>query len=440
MRHERCELPGRGVLIRRVQEALHIAGCAVDAALRHAAQADAPHGRESNLEAGRFSASARPLVVRKVVAEAAMLLRCAAFLRDVDGQIKGAIDELAQRLVPSARGEWLLTALCLEPAFALDHSAAHIHLTALGYRDAAVDRLLTEIFEDESLVAPERLPNHDLEHQWLKSIWLEDDYTAPAALLARTCAAGPIDALAFRLHDIYAFTHVVLYASDMGRRAAQWPRPLRDVIGDVDAALAIAIDAENFDVAAELIWTWPMLRLPWSPAASFSFRVLSAVQDAHGFLPGPEYSDEERDSMPEDLRDEYVLRTSYHATLVMGFACAAALRASPNQLPVVTPPNKKGGAGDGLLCLLRNQTTEPRWRDVFSRLDCSDRDLLTEFVFAIALRRAQVSSDLALLRDTLSLGLHCDMIEHPIARQALTLLRRANLLGKISAARCVASA
>src|SRR5687768_1656490 len=107
-----------------------------------------------------------------------------------------------------------------------------------------------------------------------------------------------------------------------------WPRSLEDIARDAEAALAAAFDADNLDLAAELIWTWPMLRLQWSPVATFGFGILAAAQDLHGFLPGPGYSAGDYERLPSDLRDEYVLRTSYHTTLVMGFVCGAALRAA----------------------------------------------------------------------------------------------------------------
>jgi hypothetical protein len=433
MRHDQGELWDLGDLIRRVQQSLDIAGHAVDAALRHEPQNDPHEGRSSDLEADKVFAKIRPLVVIKVVAEAAMLLRCVTFLRHVDDQIASTIDELPERLILPARGKQLLAALCLEPALALDHAAAHIHLTDIGYRDAAVDRMLIEIFQGEVIGGPERLPNHELEHQWLRGIWLGDDGDASADLLARTCIARPLDVLGSRTQDLYAFTHVVLYASDMGRRFPQWPRPLKEIAGDADTALAAAVDADNFDLAAELIWTWPMLRLPWSPAATFSFGVLAATQDAHGFLPGPGYSAHDCEGLPKDLRDEYVLRTSYHATLVMGFVCATALRAALAPPVAVYPVAESGGTIDMILRLLRDQSHEPRWRSAFFHLDAKRRESLAEFVFSIALRRARASHDLELVRESLGVALRCDLVDGSTAHQALALLRRATMLGQMSA-------
>src|SRR6185436_1156553 len=132
------------------------------------------------------------------------------------------------------------------------------------------------------------------------------------------------DALRASRYDVYAFTHLVLHATDMGQRPVQWPRGGAPLTADAEAALALALDADNLDLAAEVLWTWPMAGLAWTPAAAFAFALLARVQDEHGFLPGPEYRREvgkvgqsgEPGAAPWS---RHALRTSYHSTFVMGF-------------------------------------------------------------------------------------------------------------------------
>ena len=410
-------------LIRRSRLAFDIANRALTAAIEHEAQPDA----------GAAPLGAGPLVVAKVVAEATMLLRSAAFLRQTDDEIACLIDELAQRLSPYARGESVLVALCRDPARALDSAAAHIHLRALGYDNQPFDRLLAEIMEHED-VGGERLPNHDLERQWLKNIWLGISHgpMVDADLLNRTCIARPLDALASTTSDLYAFTHVVLYASDMGRNPIDLPRPASEIVADAEAALAAAIDAENFDLAAELLWTWPMLGLPWSPAAIFSFGLLADVQDIHGFLPGPGYSAPDYADLDEDQRDDYVLRTSYHATFVMGFLCLAALQSGLS--PAVVVPSKSGRAVDSIMPLLNADARNSGWLSRLIYLDTGHQESLAEFMLTIALRRARAAHDLELVHDGLRVALACGLTDGPAVQQSLDLLRRATLLSQMTSA------
>jgi hypothetical protein len=203
-----------------------------------------------------------------------MLMRCAAVLRAEDAAVGMAIDTLARLLVPHARGPSVLVQLCREPGRAIEHAAAHVYLSDAGHRDEAFEGFLREALEGERIGGPERLPNHALECHWLEQIRSGEVENAPvdAALLADTCIASQLDVLGSSTLDLYAFTHVVLYATDMGRRAVRWPRPVDEIVAGAQAALAAALDADNFDLAAELLWTWPMLRLPWGPAASFAFQ------------------------------------------------------------------------------------------------------------------------------------------------------------------------
>jgi hypothetical protein len=322
--------------------------------------------------------------------------------------------------------------MCLEPARALDHAAAHIYLTDLGHQNAHVDRLLTEILQAEEIGGAECLPNHDLERQWLKGIWSggEDEATNVAGLLARTCMARRLDALRCAAPDLYAFTHVVLYATDMGRRPVQWPRGVADIVADAEAGLAVAVDADNFDLAAELLWTWPMLGLTWSPAASFCFKILTAVQDYHGFLPGPDYSAQDVAGLSQERQDEYVLRTSYHATLVMGLLCAVLRYDLGAPVPSAAAPASTG-AIDLILPLLQSRSRDSQWESFFSQLDATDRESLAGFVLTVALRRAAASDDLGTVRLSLRIALDSGVIDPPAVHQGLALLCRSTLLGQI---------
>ena len=417
-------------LIRRSRLAFDIAKRALAAAVRHDARTANNVRQDHDADDALFGAG--PLVLAKVVAEATMLLRSGASLRRTDDEIARLIDELAQRLIPYARQESVLVALCRDPARALDHAAAHIHLGALGYPDEPFDRLLGEILKDED-VGGERLPNHDLERQWLRSIWSGGLHgpIVDADLLDRTCIARPLDALGSSTADLYAFTHVVLYASDMGRTPIALPRAVSEIVADAEAGLAAAIDAENFDLAAELLWTWPMLGLPWSPAAIFCFGLLAEMQDIHGFLPGPGYSARDCANVPEDQREEYILRTSYHATFVMGFLCLAALQSGLS--PPVTVPCKglSARAMVSVMPLLNANARNAGWHGRFMQLDAGCRGSLVGFVLTIALRRARAAHDLDLVRNGLHVALRCGLTDGPAVHQSLDLLRRAMLLSQV---------
>lgn len=414
----------RDDLVRRVLQAMDIAAAAVAAAVEDEEGAG-DHGRIMALGPAGAGVKVRPLLVEKTVAEAAMLMRCATQVGRESPDVARVMGALARQIISRARPQSLWVGAVREPGLALDHLAAHIHLGELGYGDHRFDQLVSEALRDD-VGGPERLPSQELERRWLADTWtgLADESRERTRLIARTCVARPLDVLGAATSDFYAFTHVILHATDMGRRSVRWPRPQRDIVADAEAALAAALDADNFDLAAELLWTWPMLGRPWSRAASFGFAVLAAVQDAHGFLPGPEYTDAECDRLPRQLRTGYVLRTSYHATLVMGFLCAAALRsglAPPTEMESLGP---RSGVADVAERLIEARAQEPHWRRALAGLDGDRRQSLAGLVVTIGLRRARAANDLSRLRECLSVALECDVVDGPAVRQALALLRR----------------
>ena len=409
----------RLALIRRVQLAFAVTRDAVT-------QASKDDVRPGSADAAPYT---RPLVLQKVVAELSMLLGC---VRGVSPSLTPTVDEIARELGPLARGFDHLARLCQEPALALDHAMAHIHLAAIGYPDEHTDRVLELIVREHSAGSPERLPFRDLESEWLQQMWRGSSSAPSPELLGRTCVARPLDALASTTTDLYIFTHVILHATDMGRRAVSWPRSEDAVVADAEAGIAAAIDADNFDLTTELLWAWPMMGLEWSPTATFAFDLLTAAQDEYGFLPGPEWSADTASELAIDERTAYCLRTSYHANLVMGLLCAAILRRGTGPFDTVRTVCGHDRFDDAMQAVI-NHGRLPRWQLAIAALDHTRQDTLVELVLTIAIRRASHQHDFDQLRRCLSLWLRLDLPHGPAVDQCLALLRRATMVACLGA-------
>lgn len=369
----------------------------------------------------------RPLLLQKVIAESALLLRCCSFLRTTNHELAARIECLATRLAPLARSDSTRAALCREPARAIEHATAHVLLADLGYPDAAFDGLLSHVLSSDESVAGERLPGQDLEREWLLQIRAGTARyrSAEPELLGHSGVARPLDALRASRYDVYAFTHVVLHATDMGQRAVAWPRGHAPLVAEAEAALAVALDADNLDLAAEVLWTWPMAGLAWPPAAVFAFELLARVQDEHGFVPGPEYSHE---NQPGGGRPwtRHTLRTSYHSTFVMGFLCAAMQRTRPVMSPWAAEPDAGALAALGrIVRQLDSAGSARRWLDAFVQSAPARQAALAPLLLTAALRRAAAASDIAWLRECLAIGLDHGLDDGLAFGQGLRLLERA---------------
>ncbi|MBK7820481.1 MAG: hypothetical protein IPJ61_05240 [Tessaracoccus sp.] len=280
----------------------------------------------------RGTDAAPALIGEKVRNEAAMLLRSAWPLRtstpDLSAELDGLADDLATRDV----GE-LGVRLCLHPGIAIDLALVPLHLRDISRSDPRVDALLDAILNDR-LHGPERPANRQLEQLWLQSLWTgEVDSTAVDAVAHSSCLAWEFDHLSGTTDDAYAFTHAILYATDHGRRRIPLPRPVDQIVADADGILAVALAAENYDVAAEILWTWPMLHIPWSQLAVEAWHLLANIALTTGFLPGPGFDEAILDRLPAAEQDAYLLQTSYHTTLVHGMLLAAAVGPAAPALP-----------------------------------------------------------------------------------------------------------
>jgi len=408
-------------LVRRVINALNIANQTVRALV----EIDPATAKSEPAENG-----SNWFLRGKIVSETAMLLLCVDPIRNLDKRILEQAEKVTNLIIPYARHEEVLGAICLDPGLASDHAVAHILLSRLGYPDRDVDHLLSKSLAMGIDFGPERLPHSLLKQAWLARVWnvCKPPRRSDSQLLADSMLGRSMDALGATRMDIYAFTHAVMYASDFGERRTALPRPTAAIAADADTALAHSLDSNDFDLAAEVILTWPMLGFKWSPIATFAFLVLTNVEDRIGFLPGSTFDLNRYWALTGEERARFALVTSYHTAYVMGFLCAVALR--PDCAPPVVVPSARSsrGAGAAILSLVNTGNPMPCWREPFAALSSRQQDSVAQLVLATLLRRARAAGDLGLVRDALKVALTHDLIDGPAPIQAAALLRRSQAL------------
>jgi hypothetical protein len=401
-------------LVRRLCSALDVASKAVQCS-------DVPG--EANAKRGLVLAN----LAEKVVAEAAMLILCAASVEDVDPEIDKRIRALAELIVGRARSASVLAGICLEPGLARDHALAHLVLTRLGYPDNTTDRLLIESLRMGRGFGPERLPHRELEQEWLARLAADADPPKPdPGLPGRSMLGRPLDVLTSTRDDIYAFTHAVMYMTDLGERLVELPRSAQEIGADAEAALAYALDIDDLDLAAEVLLTWPMLRIPWSQGACVGFGVIASAADELGFVPGPSFDKEHYQGLTGYRRDDYALSSSYHTNLVWGFLCAAALRPGCSPRPTTRRPAGVDGVGDVLLGL-DPDCTSPLWRRA-RNMSVNQREAVAPMLVDALLRRAASAGRFATIQEALRVALATGLADAPAAQQSAALLRRSTIL------------
>lgn len=319
----------------------------------------------------------------KVLAETALLLRAVA---SIPGSVSPSLSDRAHRLAvtlrPHASGLRIQAGIALHPSLALDYALAHQCLSALGYPDPKVDALLKKAMSSANANGRERLPHRHLEQTWIDQLTARQAAAVPTA---STALGQGVDVLTGSRDDLYALTHAILYATDLGSRQCAMPRTVSTVCHEAASALAGSLDDDDFDLAGELLMAWPMLRAPWSPSARFGVDVLFAIEDEVGLLPSLAIDGRNLNAQSGRARNESALAMSYHTAYVMGLLCASLLRwgsavgrfAEPR--PVLL---------DVALSALRELQREPRWEDHFMRLPIEEREELAPFVLDVALRRS----------------------------------------------------
>ncbi len=384
-----------------------------------------------------FGASPSGLAA-KVVAETAMLLYAVAHLRATRREVDSAVGSLAERLIPLARSADVQAALCMDPSHSLDLAMSHVLLDNLGHRDSPFDELLKVSLRTGREMRPEQLPHRRLEHEWLERIW---PWGVPSkkmqtSALAASSLGRPLNVLQADRADIYAFTHAVLYASDVGRRPLVTSRRRAEIGADAAAVLGFALDTQDHDLTAEVLWTWPMLGLRWQPGARLALERLVDVQDALGFLPGRGFDSKRTTGVSREQAERHIRSSCYHATYVFGFLCAAALR--PNRLPSSSPRRRRpghrvrerSGAGAAMLTLLDMEDAPNPWCAGLALQGVERQDDLAPLLLSVALRRAAEKGDLGAIRSTLRAAQAYRLEDGPAPTQAAHLLMRGQTLAR----------
>ena len=359
----------------------------------------------------------------KFICETALLLYAASGAARRRPALRARIAGVASDLAPHARSEALITAMRLRPVVAPEFSVAHVCLTRLGFPDLSFQAELDFVLAASVTGMVERAPWKDVEADWLAGVSGRATRNDVGPVLARMTVTLGLDALSARREEIYAFTHGLIYLTDFGQRPRPLARPHADLVADADVALARCIDDDDFDLAAEVLMTWPYLRAEWTAGAAFGMSVLARVEDQVGLLPSLSLRQVEFAALEGLERKRYVATEAYHTAYVMGLLSAALL------LPGCAPPSAvPSGAGSGaarlLHALMLPRSPIPQWEVDFASLSPRQQDRLAPFLAAVGLRRAVMQSDLERLRSILAASVDHHLPISPAIYQGAELLRR----------------
>ncbi|MDQ6705665.1 MAG: hypothetical protein M3Z85_06845, partial [Acidobacteriota bacterium] len=323
----------------------------------------------------------------KLISETAFLLVAASAPHHCD-EVKKRIRDVAEILIPHARGERMLMGVCLRPSLALDYAMPHLCLERLGYPDPGFDAVLRQSGESQARAGHERVPHRMMEQEWILG-------NRRSRLARHSVLNRPMDLLNGSRDDVYGFTHALMYATDLNLRPRRLRRGRTAILAEADVALARCLDEEDYDLGGEVLLAWPLTGRSWSAAAAFGFRVLAS------------------DSLPA---------ASYHQIYVMGLLYAATLQRGSLPPRKIAPSAVARGGASTMLEFVDTPCSR-RWRDEFDRLEASERDALAGFLFHVALRRKIRQRSYGEVNELLHAAHSFGLTNTPAASQAVELLQ-----------------
>jgi hypothetical protein len=332
----------------------------------------------------------------------------------------------------------VLIDITLHPALAFKFAVPHVLLTKLGYHDAGFDDFLRSCISSQVRNGHDRPPSASVERRWISALWTgQDDDAGWRADILDSLLNWPIDILGGLRDDAYAFTHLIFYCTDFGFQTRRLARHRSIILGEAGSLLARYLDAEDYDLAGEVLMAWPLTGAAWSPSAAFGFRVLASVEDQVGVLPCGNIDLSRLTQLEGEERARYALGTAYHTAYVMGFLCAGSLR------PGRVPPTKIVGPRFEKSCLSRLlgyvDDDQGHWQSEFSSLSEGEQRVLTPFILDIAIIQRCRKHDYEAVKEILSIACEYRIASSPMCGQAAELLERiancSTALGQLRGAR-----
>jgi hypothetical protein len=369
----------------------------------------------------------------KVIAETAMLIYTTSAAGSPN--VTRRLGEIAQLLLPHARSARMRLDMVLHPALCLDFAFPHVLLSELGYRDSAVDDLLKTCLMSRSRHGHERPPFATAEKLWVEQLLTgEQPDAAWRHCLRNTVLNRGIDILGGQRDDAYALTHLVMYCTDFGFRAGKFPRKPSLILDEAASLLAKCLDAEDYDLAGQVVLAWPLTATPWPAAAAFGFRVLARGEDAVGVLPG---GTTRLDRLDRLQKNRYAFATAYHAAYVTGLLCAVSLR--PRRAPPVQMIGPPFNARLLDRLIDRIECDQGHWQAEFMKLNRSEQDALGPFLLDIVIAQKCRKRDYAAVSELLVMADKYQSARSALCSQAAELLERLAAYARTTQPRLVAS-
>lgn len=359
----------------------------------------------------------------KIIAETAFLIAFSKNNRS-HPEVDKAFIELIEVVEPLARSKAMLTNICLKPGLALDYGQAHVCLDYAGYPNSRFDDALHAALKSSAASCVERTPYRMMEGEWLKQLWnkgIEDNMSFWTQL---SCLNHAADFFSENSDGAYSITHAVMYGA-FRRKEITGIDPEK-LFQTIESLLIRYMDEQNYDVAGELLMTWPLLNRKWSHTALFALHCLFKIEERVGFLPAPGLERSRIDGAEQDEKRTYIYSINYHTALVMGLLCNTLLE---NRGCIETSSNGRSYSGKWSSIVENEISTgkEVHWKEYYQGTSDIQKQKLLPMLYQVCLirwvREKKYGSVKKLLDNNEEALLHL-----PISNQAKELLLRLQIL------------
>jgi hypothetical protein len=218
---------------------------------------------------------------------------------------------------------WFAEGIIRRPRLASLYLLAFVSLEDAGVRCPHARELLERLLAIGQMFSRELMPFQRFERCYLlERGGFEFEKPDDLELFGDTFAARMPLSLTWQELDVYAFTHAILYLTDLGRRGSKLPVAQREkLLEAVELFLGVYLCQNHWDLVGELLMCAETLGGGESALAGLGWKALGDQQNTDGHIFDAGRAEREGESGERTDHFDAV----YHPTLVSGLAAAVGL-------------------------------------------------------------------------------------------------------------------
>lgn len=246
-------------------------------------------------------------------------LLCMLYYRGTQGDVEPRVERFLQLLSSIWQQPQYQERIVRRPEYFQIYTMLYVVLQQCNVITDASKELIQRVIDQGYVVAAETTPMRLLDRRHMLDCG-QFRHSLPSyeQLYHNTLLAQTPELVYLTDTDVYAITHILFYLTDFGRSPSSilHGEHLTTIQWMIETLLGLYLRRKNWDLVGELLLDCYCLH--WYPDTVFdlAWKAIRNSQLPDGSIPGPRYSQEQRETLDSSASRDYCFEENYHTTIV----------------------------------------------------------------------------------------------------------------------------